>query len=68
MPDDNVLIWEFGGAKPKTRADTLQAEGDKLMADANEFRFAEAHAKREAERLTILAITAWAKAEALRNS
>ena len=66
MTDDNVLIWEFGGAKPKTRADTLAAEGDKLMADAELFREAERHAKREADKLTILAITAWAKAEALR--
>jgi hypothetical protein len=35
------------------------------MAQANEFREAMIHAEREARKLEILAITAWAKAEML---
>ena len=55
--------WKFGG--PLTRAQTLRAEGDRIMAQADELREAMIHAEREVRKLEILAITAWAKAETL---
>lgn len=62
----NPTAWEFGGPKPAlTRAQTIRAEGDRIMAQAEEFAIAMAHAKREYDRLSLLAITAWAKAEVL---
>ena len=58
--------WNFGGPIPApTRAQTLRAEGDRIMAQAIEFREAMIHAEREAHKLEILAISAWAKAETL---
>ena len=36
--------WKFGG--PLTRAQTLRAEGDRIMAQADELREAMIHAER----------------------
>lgn len=61
-----ATAWSFGGPVPApTRAQTLRAEGDRIMDLANHFREEEANAKREAHKLEILAISAWAKAETL---
>ena len=61
----NLRLWQFGG--PSGEASTLRAEGDKLMAEANEFYEASELCLRKAKLLEVQAITAWAKAEAIKG-